>query len=329
MPEGSERHLLAVDVGGTKTDVGVFSAGEEPRLVREGRFASADYAGLDQVLHEFLAGERVAAAAVAAAGPVLDGEIRVTNLPWTLAELALSDRLGGVPVRLLNDLAAAARGVVEISGDRLHQLKPGSSRDANRAVLAPGTGLGQALLIRSPSGWLPVATEGGHVGFAPRNREQIELLRFMQRRHPQVSVEHLLSGPGLGALFDFACDGLGIAPGGSVPAEASPGEKGRLAGEAALAGTCEASSRAVVLFTSILAARAADLTLSCMALGGISIAGGIVPKLLSAIDGARFCEAFIGAGPFAKLLADVPVQVVTEPRVALLGAAHVAAEMVA
>jgi glucokinase len=230
-------------------------------------------------------------------------------------------------VVLLNDLEAAAAAVVDLGGESLEILQPGNPRPgANRAVLAAGTGLGQAILFWHGGEHHPSATEGGHVAFGPRDAEQLELLRFMQRRHPQVSYEMLVSGIGVNNLFEYVSRELGSAVAPEVAERLLDEDRAAVIGEAAVSGVCQASRRTIDLFLRILAARAGDLALSVMATGGVYIGGGIVPKLLPILDRRRFREDFAGRGPFAELLAEVPVWVVMEPQAALLGAAAVAAK---
>jgi glucokinase len=317
----AEALVLAVDVGGTKTDIALFRAGPRLQMVRERRVRSADQGGLEAVVGEFLGGEEVRVAACAAAGPVVEDCIQTTNLPWTISAASLSAMLGGARVVLLNDLEAAATGILDLPAELLRPLKKGVGIDANRAVLSPGTGLGQAILFWDGARHRPVASEGGHVGFAPRDEEQIELLRYLRRRHEQVSYEHILSGPGLVDVFGFVTEVLGIGAAEGVRSGLAAGRQAAAIGSAATSGECAASRRSVELFARVLAARAGDLALSVLARGGIYLGGGMVPKLLPVIAAAGFEECFVGRGPFRDLLSEIPVQAVLEERVALFGAA--------
>ncbi len=319
--------IVAADVGGTKTDVALYRCGAVLQLLRHQRYASADYAGVEDVLASFLDGEVVAAGACAAAGPVRDGVIETTNLPWTISAERLAQLLGGARVILLNDLEAAAAGMIGLPVDALHPLKAGRAVDGNRAVLSPGTGLGQALLFWDGAAHRVLASEGGHVGFAPRDEQQIELLRFLQDRYPQVSYEHVLSGRGLADVFDFVTAVLGIDAAESSAAR--DGDRAAAIGAAAVDGRCAASRYSVELFARVLAARAGDLALSVLARGGVYVGGGMVPKLLPVIAAAGFEECFVGRGPFGDLLAEIPVYAVLEEKVALLGAAGAAADALA
>jgi len=322
MPDAGGAVFIAVDVGGTKTDVGLFAAAGAGGPLRHRRFRSAEFAGLEDVLQEFAAEETVAALVVAAAGPVRDGEIRTTNLPWTISAQRLGNRLGGIPVRLLNDLEAAAAGVLTLGEESFQTIVAGQSRVAHRALLAPGTGVGESILYWGGCEYRPYASEGGHVGFAPRDEEQIDLLRFLRRRLTEVSYEHVLSGPGLGNLFDFVSGPQGVRASLELPAG---GDRAVAIGRAAVAGTCEASRRSVGLWLRILAARTGDLALAAMATGGVDIAGGMIRELLPLVDGREFARVTTGSGAMASMLAEVRVRAVLEPHVGLLGAAAVMA----
>ncbi len=322
----ARKTVVAADVGGTKTDVGLFELGTGLELVRDRRYESAAHAGLEEVLADFLGDARVDAAGVAGAGPVRDGAIKTTNLPWLISGESIARQLGGCPVFLLNDLEAAAAGVLTLGEDSFETLNPGTSvPEKNCAVLAAGTGLGQSILFWTGREYRPYATEGGHVGFAPRNDEQLGLLRFMQRRHASVSYERVVSGMGLGEVLEFVSTELKIPVSRDVSDRVASADAGPVIGAAAVAGSCEASAKTIELFFAILAARAGDLALSVMATGGVYLAGGVVPKLLPVLNRDRFRKDFAGQGPFAELLAGVPVRLVLEPQVALLGAASTAA----
>lgn len=320
--------VVAVDVGGTKVEVGSFAVDGDglPRILASVRYPSADYGDLESLLTQYFSGCDVAPAAlaIAVAGPVRSGTVRTTNLPWFLSSERLTQQFGGIPVYLLNDLEAAAIGVLALPDAAFAPIVSGVPVQSHRGILAPGTGLGQSLLYWDGSNYRPWATEGGHVGFAPRDDEQIELLRYLRRREAQVSYEHVLSGPGLANLFDFLTSTGSCAGRLEFPAGATPSDRGAAIGRAAVEGTCAASRASVRLFFRILAARTGDLALSAMALGGVEIAGGVVPRLLPLLDGSGFAATAAGAGPFAEMLSQVPVRVVLEPRVALIGAARTA-----
>ena len=325
-----ETWILAGDVGGTKTALGLYRcrAGARPEEKRSQRFPSRDYEGLASVIDEFLDGEKLAAAAFGIAGPVEAGVVDVTNLPWRIEEQALPARLG-CPVRLLNDLEATAYAALEISADECEVLQQGEPREGNRCVIAAGTGLGQALLLWDGSRHRPCPTEGGHASFAPRDETEIELLRFLLRRHPRVSWERVLSGSGLADIYDFVVEVERVRSSVDVTAGSTEGDRAPAIGAAGIAGACPAAARTVALFASIYGGQAGNLALTSMAIGGVYVAGGMAAKLLPALraDDA-FREAFVAKEPFEDLLRRVPLRVVLDVDAARRGAASVAQRIV-
>jgi glucokinase len=323
--------VLAGDVGGTKTALGLFAAdGEALVVVREATLPSRQFASAEAILAGFLAEGspgRLAAACLGVAGPVVDGCVVATNLPWALAERDLAAALGVARVRLLNDLEATGHGVLGLGPEALACLQPGAPRAGNRALIAAGTGLGEALLVREPVGWRVVACEGGHVDFAPRDDREIGLLRWLRAQFGRVSYERVLSGPGLLNLYRFLRDAEG--------APEPPALRDRLAGEdpaaviaeAGLAGTDPVCRQALEMFVSIYGAEAGNLALKALATGGVVVGGGIAPRILPMLGDGRFMEAFRAKGRLTPVLEAIPVHVALEPRAALLGAARVAARL--
>jgi len=328
------RLLLAGDVGGTKTNLALFEARPRGvRLVEAERYPSQEHAGLAEIVRAFLAGRRatLAAAAFGIAGPVADRRSRVTNLPWVIDARPLSRRLG-VPVALANDLAATAWAIPEIDRSRLATLQKGTLRkgagtqDGSLALIAAGTGLGEAFVLREGGRFLVGATESGHADYAPHTDEEIDLLRFLRARFGHVSVERVLSGPGLANIDDYlASRGAGTA---TVPvppgvAETTP-DRAAAISAAALDGTSERAAHALRLFVAAYGAEAGNLALRTFATGGVYLGGGIAPKILPALMNGGFLEAFTDKGRFRDLLASVPVHVILDDRAALLGAARIA-----
>jgi glucokinase len=308
--------VLAGDVGGTKTDLAVYrvEGAETVTRHREGSFPSQDYAGLEELVREFLGDhdEGIDAAAFGVAGPVLEGRVTVTNLPWKVEAASLARAIGCPEVRLMNDLESTAYGALFLDSEHLLTLNEGIARRAHRCVIAAGTGLGQAILFWDGARYRPAATEGGHVDFAPRNEREMGLLRFLLQRYDRVSYERVLSGPGLLNIFDYL-----------IEAE----DPGAVVGEAGVSGACATCREAVDLFASLYGAQAANLALSSMALGGVYIGGGIVTKLLPRIQSGGFMESFTFVGRFESLMAETPVQVILDPKTSLLGAAEVALDV--
>jgi glucokinase len=324
--------ILAGDVGGTKTDLALFRADGDGdvRLEREDTLPSREYPDLESLVRVFLSrgDARPSAAVFGIAGPVLNGEVRVTNLPWRVEAQQLGRELGIRNLRLLNDLEATAYGALFLEADKLHVLNEGVRRPGHRVVIAAGTGLGQAILFWDGRRFRPSATEGGHAAFAPRNEREIALLRFLQRRYEHVSWERVVSGPGLVHIFEYLDreEGIPVAP--EVRERISSEDAGSVVGEAGRPGSCPACAQAVDLFVSLYGAQTANLALTVLSLGGVYVGGGIVTKLLPAVTKGAFLEAFRDAGRFGALLAEMPVEILLDPKAGRLGAARVALELV-
>ncbi|HJL20507.1 MAG TPA: glucokinase [Sandaracinaceae bacterium LLY-WYZ-13_1] len=325
--------ILAGDIGGTKTLLACYEGA--PGALEEvgrARYASADHTGLAPILEDFLR-ERapVEAAAFGIAGPVVDDTCKATNLPWVVDARALEAASALPRVRLLNDFAAVALGMNELRDDDLLVLQDRPIRaDGPVAVLGAGTGLGQALLVPT-GGPLPrvLATEGGHADFAPRDEIEIELLRFLWRRHGgRVSVERVVSGPGLVALHAFVVARGLAASTEAVEARLDAGEDAAaVIGEAGVAGTDPACRFALERFVSLYGAEAGNLALKSLPHGGLFVAGGIAPKIAPMLERGDFLAAFRAKGRMEPVLDRVPVRVVLDPEVGLLGARRAAAAL--
>jgi glucokinase len=323
--------VLAGDVGGTKTDLAIYRF-EKPRkasLAREETFPSREYPGLEEIVHEFLGRQRepLAAAAFGIAGPVFDGRVNVTNLPWQVETGSLAREIGCNDVRLMNDLETTAYGALFLDASELHVLNEGVPRKTHRVVVAAGTGLGQAILFWDGERFRPSATEGGHASFAPRNEREMALLRFLLRRFDRVSWERVVSGPGLFHIFEYLDqeEGLPVSP--EVRERMEIEDPSAVIGEAAVAESCVCCAAAVDLFVSLYGAQAANLVLSVMALGSVYVGGGIVTKLLPKVASGLFMEAFRAVGRFGPLVAETPVQIILNPKTSLLGAAEAALDL--
>ncbi|UCF66263.1 MAG: glucokinase, partial [Acidobacteriota bacterium] len=261
-------------------------------------------------------------------GPVIGSRVRTTNLPWEIDGNRLERSLG-CPVVLLNDLEAAAHGVLTLGLEALVPLQSGQPDAAgHRAVIAAGTGLGQALLVHKPSSsrggvgeLVPTASEGGHTDFAPRDEEEIELWRFLRQRHGHVSYERIVSGPGLVALYEFYAARLGEGE----PPWRQQTDRAQAITEAAARGVSKAAHEAVERFCSVYGAEAGNLALKTLARGGVYVAGGIAPKMLSFLQSGSFIAAFRDKGRYRDLMEQIPVLVVLDEAVNLRGAAHAAA----
>jgi glucokinase len=319
--------LLAGDIGGTKTLLALFEKNGDPRHpVAEAEFHSADFATLDLMVRKFLdqQGRSADHACFDVAGPVFGGHAHLTNLPWELDEGALRQSLGMRRVMLLNDLQAIAHAVPSLKDDEHRELNAGKANPhAPIAVVAPGTGLGEAFLIWQGDHYTACASEGGHASFAPTDDRQIGLLRSLAARYGHVSVERVCSGPGIANIYDYLrAAEPGREPPAFAAALAAAADRTPLIAQAALedaAGTTLAGE-AVDLFIAILASECANMALKVMATGGVYLAGGIPAHILPKLTRAHFVQAFVGKGRLGKLLSEVPIHVVTA-RAALLGAA--------
>jgi glucokinase len=321
--------ILAGDVGGTKTLVAL--ANDDGSFVRDSIYHCADYPSLEAVVDVFLGGERPAlrGACFGVAGPVIGGAAKITNLPWTITEASLSARLGGTPVKLLNDLQATALGALAIPASAFAVLQPGTvPPNATIAVIAPGTGLGEALLVSAGGRYVALPSEGGHADFAPGNDDEVALWRYLRRRYgTHVSYERVLSGNGLGDLYIFSREQSGVPEPSWLTAELAAGDHNAVVATVGLAGKDPVCARALAMFVEILGAEAGNLALRGLATGGVVIGGGIPPKILAALQAPGFLTRFNEKGRFAKWTRELSVRVSIEPKAALHGAAHCAATL--
>jgi glucokinase len=319
--------LLAADVGGSKTDLAMFSPEMGPRApLAQRRYQSMDYPGLEAMVREFLTdtGLRATWASVDVAGPVVDGRAKLTNLPWAIDAANLRDAFGLDGVSLLNDLEAIATAIPHLRSEDVVCLNKGQAEVGGAiAVIAPGTGLGEAFLTNHETGYQAHASEGGHANFAPLDELQIGLLRFLLQRFDHVSVERVCSGIGIPNIYGYlARDGYpdeapDIAANLELAADRTP-----LIIDAALAVPPVSPRCAATLdtFMAILGAEASNLALTVLASGGVYLAGGIPPRIMIALQRGIFMDAFLRKGRFSELLSQVPVHVVVN-RTELLGAA--------
>ncbi|MGH7542420.1 MAG: glucokinase [Gemmatimonadota bacterium] len=323
--------VLAGDVGGTKVNVALARAGKDGvELVAESRYESDEHDSLESVVKTFLeahrdalAGGAVEAACFGVAGPVIGDESILTNLPWSVDADVLEHDLGIRDIQFLNDLQATAYGLTTLDGDRLATIHAGLPRGSTRAVIAAGTGLGAAILSGAEGRPRALPTEAGHVDFAPRDEEEEALLAWLRARHGRVSVERVVSGPGLVAIHDFLRDsGRREEPAWLAERLAATEDKGEVISKAALTGRAPICEEALARFVSAYGAAAGNLALSCLSLAGLYVGGGIAPDILPALQDGRFRAAFLDKGRMRDILADIPIRVILEPRAALLGAAQ-------
>jgi glucokinase len=318
--------LLAGDIGGTKTLLGLYEPGRGARQpVVETEFHSADYPGLEVMVRDFLkqVGQTATYACFDVAGPVIRGRSHLTHLPWSLAEKPLARDLGLKRVSLLNDLKAIAYAVPRLEAGEYHTIHAGN-RDplGAMAVIAPGTGLGEAYLVWSGTEYIACSSEGGHTDFGPADEMQVDLWRYVAKKHGHVPYERVCSGLGIPVIYDFLRESR-YAPEPPEFAErlASTSDRTPLITEAAQmdAAANPLCAAALQMFIAILGAEAGNLALKVLATGGVYLAGGIPPRLLPLLEDGRFMKAFVNKGRLADVLKDIPVHVVVS-RAAMLGA---------
>lgn len=324
--------ILAGDIGGSKCNLALFEKREAGFTVRHKRsFPSRAFPHLAEILAAFLEEAReivasapagkIVAAGFGVAGPVIAGQVRVTNLGWGVDAESLARQLGIGSVLLLNDLEATAYGLHWLGPGHIRTLNPGTPRPrAAQALIAAGTGLGEAMLHWSGDRYIVAPTEGGHCDFAPRTGQEIELLRSMIRAGEPVSFEMVLSGRGFLTLHEFL-DARVRHPG----FDGSDTDPAPEITRRALDGSCPVCVQTLDLWVSLYGAEAGNLALKTLSLGGLFVAGGIVPRILPKMTDGAFLRAFCLKSKFADLLSDIPVHVVLTDETPLLGAAAEAA----
>ena len=317
---------LAGDIGGTHTRLGLFSAGSRrPRLETEETFSSEDAKGLEEIIGRFLKprDHTIERVCLAIAGPVDQNRVKTTNLPWEVIGDKIKERFGFGAVRLMNDVAATIRAVPLLNPDEVFALNRG--RGLNQGVVglvAPGTGLGQALMVWAGEHMVVLPTEGGHADFAPTNEEEIDLWRYFHERFGHVSIERVVSGPGLAHLYAWLKGESGYEEPAWLYQDLEVSDPPRVIADAALNGRDRLCADALDLFVSLLGAVCGNLALTGLTWGGLYVGGRIPPKILPALKKGNFMTAFTNKGRFRDMASRIPVRVILNDRAALLGAAH-------
>jgi len=318
--------IFAADIGGTKANLALYeqSGGKLRRVARQ-RFVSREFGRFEDVIGKFLREEgadgKVTAAGIGAAGPVAGDEVKITHLNWHLRATSLGQELGVPSVTLLNDLEAAGHGLARLGPEDLYTLNAGTAApQANRALIAAGTGLGEAILTWNGEGYNVLATEGGHCDFAPRTETEIELLRFMKKRFANVCYDQIVSGKGFKRIHEF------FAPEARHTSFEDPASDGapeicRLAKCA----SCRACVKTLDLWVALYGSEAGNLALKCLARGGVYVGGGIAPKVQEKLKEGAFFEAFCQKSNFSILLEQFPIYIIVNEDAPLLGAASCAA----
>jgi glucokinase len=327
------RVILAGDVGGTKCNLALFAEKSgKLALIFNHRFASKEFARFDLIVKEFarlaaphIGHEKIYAAGFGIAGPVINGQVRATNLPWIVEAAHLKSELQVAHIELMNDLGAWGHSLQYLAPEDFCILNPGDpEQGGTRALLAAGTGLGESILVWSNGRYFVVPSEGGHSDFAPHSEQQIELLRFMRRRYPQVSWELILSGRGFRTIHEFLAPNIRHASFEDPDSDPAP-EITRNG----LNRSCRTCADTLDLWTAIYGAEAGNLALKVLALGGVYVAGGIAVKILEKMKDGAFSAAFKDKWHFEGLLSSIPVSVILNETAPLLGAAYEAYNAIA
>lgn len=323
------QYLLAVDAGGTKTNLAIFDRDRglfDP--VKEATFVSAHYKSLELLLKDFLQRNqeiKIDIAAIGLAGPVIGGRAKITNLDWVVDANELQQQLGLKFLSVVNDLVATARSLPFLRSEDIYTIKKGvPNKEGAMAVIAPGTGLGEAFLIWDGKRYQAIASEGGHVDFAPLDELQAEIWKILRHRFGHLSYERICSGSGLPNIYESL---LALGHGSELPDIRKEIDAGNdptpLIINRALQerNACPLCTKTLEIFVSILGAAAGNLALTVLATGGVFLGGGIPPKIIKALKTGPFVSAFCNKGRIASVLDHMPVRVILNPKAALLGAA--------
>lgn len=321
----NEEYLLAGDIGGTKTNLGIFTMGKSRPLMKAFRgYSSREYMGLEEIIKAFLSENcyMVKKACFGVAGPVDKGICKTTNFPWTVNASKIKKIFNMEDVRLINDLSAMAASVPYLKASEIHVInRARPEKNGNISIIAPGTGLGQALLIHTEKGYIPVPSEGGHVDFAPNNALEAGLLLFLWNQYGHVSIERIISGMGILNIYDYLKSTKKYSEPVWLAKRIKTDYPAKVINEAACEKAQKLCIKTIDVFLSILGAAAGNLALTGLTKGGVYIGGGIPPKLLWRIKEDAFMKAFTGKGRFKGLMKKIPVNIILNNNTGLIGAA--------
>jgi len=322
--------ILAGDIGGTKSQFALFNPLNNKTLW-EARYASADFPrfdGLIDQLEEDLKQcshklSQIKHAALAIAGPIENSCCQTTNLPWFINGEQLAAKLGLEKVKLLNDVEASALSIPHLNSAQLTPITPWTKGQVHKAiaVIAPGTGLGEAALFWNGASYQAQASEGGHKDFAPRSDLEFGLLKYAQKQFGHVSVERILGGSGITLIYHYLQDAYGKKDSQELQAKISTGDSNANITGLALAKQSVLCEQTLEVYVSLLAAECANIALQYMSLGGVVLAGGIPPKIRSALQRRIFLDSYLDKGRYKSVLEKIPVRLCLEEKSALFGAA--------
>jgi len=321
-----ESFILAGDIGGTKTTLAIIDPIKGPRtFIAKETLPSGNYPTFEALLDVFLVGKNfpLSRACFGIAGPVFEGSVQMPNLTWLIKESTLSEKLR-ISIHLINDLEAIANSVPILEKDDLETISSGKpTRHGSLAVIAPGTGLGEAHIHWNGTGYHSYPSEGGHVDFAPTNQMQFELMTTLQERFGHVSYERVCTGPGLLNIYTFFKESGKFSEPEWLGEQISRVENPTpIISQAALEGKAEIAVATLDLFVSILGREAGNLALKVLATGGVYLGGGIPPRIIPFLKKELFIDAFKDKGRFSSMLANIPVHIICNPDAALVGAAY-------
>jgi len=316
--------ILAGDVGGTKVHLALFDFTDgDLKHAHDKLFPAKEYSGLEAIVKEFVVAEKVTAACFGVPGPVREGRLRLTNLPWTLDSRELARDLKIDYVFLINDLQANGYGIAELDAEQILTLSEGDARQVgNRALISAGTGLGEAFIVWDGRDYVPYPSEGGHSDYAPRNQDEIDLLCFLRQKYEgRISFERVVSGQGLTNIYDFLRDVRGLEEPAWLAERIAKEDPNAVITELAMKANSELCEKTLDIFVSAYGAEAGNLALKILSVGGLYVGGGIAPRILDKLKDGAFMKAFTDKGRLSQLLKNIPVRVILESRTALIGAA--------
>jgi glucokinase len=323
--------LLVGDIGGTKTHLALFEEDKSKTPRFEKKYPSQDYPEFIEILRVFhkesaVNSKEIAKACFGVAGPVVENRCKTTNLPWVIDGPSLEKELKIPQVRIINDLEANAYGLKMLEAKEFHLIQEGKQKIGNQALIAAGTGLGEACLAWNGKVHLPFGCEGGHCDFAPRDELEMELLRYLKKQFGHVSYERVISGAGFYQLYRFLIDMQLEKEDPEMRRKFSQEDPARVITTAAIDGTSRICTRAVRWFLSLYGAEAGNVALKFLSVGGFFIGGGIAPRLINLFDQGDFVRSFLDKGRFRSLLEEMTIKIVLNDDAALLGALRYARE---
>lgn len=330
---GGKNNILAVDIGASKTNLGIFSEGESPLTpIIDASLVTRDFANPTALIKYFLAKwpQPVKSACIGVPGPIIDNQSTTTNLPWFINGLGLARDLAIKNILMVNDLEASAAAVPLLTAKDLLQLNQGTPRDhGNKAIISPGTGLGEAFLCETTDsrGFTPYPSEGGHCDFAPANPLQLELFAFLHRKIGHVSYEQVCSGLGIVNIYDFLKKSTNEQePVWLLEMFDNEADPSKIIIDVALSTekSCPTCRKTLEIFVDILGAEAGNMALKVMALGGVYLGGGIPPRITEVLNSRNFLKTFLNKGRMSTLLNEVPVHVIMNLKAPMIGAASIA-----